>query len=276
MVNKDKMIDKTRQAIEALSPWFHNLHLPNGLQTRPDHPFGDFPAFKWRQIAPHVPEDLSGWRALDVGCNAGFYTFELARRGAHVTAIDVNEHYLDQAKWAAAEYGLSDRITFRQMQVYDLAHVDESYDLVWFMGVFYHLRYPMLGLDIVAQKVRRMLIFQTLSIPGREEYLNTDGHNFRDREVLREQGWPRMAFIEHSFSGDLSNWWIANHAGIKAMLRAAGMRLRHDLENEVYICEPDPNRPSAAATWDKHEYLSATGQPYVQRKTSTNGKGKRA
>ena len=32
--------------IAELGPWFHNLHLPDGRQTAPDHPLGDFPAFK--------------------------------------------------------------------------------------------------------------------------------------------------------------------------------------------------------------------------------------
>ena len=67
-------------------PWFHNLSLPDGaggtLHTAPDHPLGNFPRFKWDAIAPHVPDDLSGVNALDVGCNAGFYSLELARRGA--------------------------------------------------------------------------------------------------------------------------------------------------------------------------------------------------
>src|SRR3712207_6240902 len=119
--------------IERLGPWFHNLHLPDGTQTRPGHPLGDFPAVKWAQIAPHVPEDLTGWSVLDIGCNAGFYTFELAKRGAEVTAIDCDAHYLRQARWAAGRYGLADRVTFRQMQVYQLAHTPEQYDLVWFM-----------------------------------------------------------------------------------------------------------------------------------------------
>src|SRR5690606_7653325 len=84
-----------------LGPWFHNLHLPDGRQTAPGHPFGDFPAVKWRQVEPCIPRNLRGWRALDVGCNAGFYSFELARRGAEVTAIDVDRRYLQQARWAA-------------------------------------------------------------------------------------------------------------------------------------------------------------------------------
>jgi hypothetical protein len=61
---------------------------------------------------------------------------------------------------------LAQRITFKQMQVYDLARAEESYDLVWFMGVFYHLRYPFLALNIVAQKVRRLMIFQTAWTPS--------------------------------------------------------------------------------------------------------------
>src|SRR5918999_1831455 len=90
-------LSDVRQEIERLGPWFHNLHLPDGTQTAPDHFLGDFPAFKWRQLAACLPEDLSEWTALDIGCHAGFYSFELARRGAQVTGIDVDPHYLAQA-----------------------------------------------------------------------------------------------------------------------------------------------------------------------------------
>src|SRR5688500_8828241 len=55
--------------IAALGPWFHNLHLPDGSQTPPTHPFGDFPMFKWRHLAGAVPDDLRGWSVLDIGCN---------------------------------------------------------------------------------------------------------------------------------------------------------------------------------------------------------------
>ena len=104
--------DERAQEIAALGPWFHNLHLPDGSQTAPGHALGDFPAFKWREIAPHLPADLSGWTALDIGCNAGFYTFELAARGAHVTGIDVEPLFLRQAEWAAHEYDVTDRVNF--------------------------------------------------------------------------------------------------------------------------------------------------------------------
>src|SRR3954470_12141420 len=92
--------------IAALGPWFHNLHLPDGSQTAPAHPLGDFPSFKWREIAGLLPGDPAGWAALDIGCNAGYYAFQLAQRGAHVTGIDVEPLFLRQAEWAAREFGL--------------------------------------------------------------------------------------------------------------------------------------------------------------------------
>src|SRR5437764_1379578 len=212
--------------IESMGPWFHNLHLPDGSQTAPAHPLGDFPAFKWQEIAGYLDEDLTGWTALDIGCNAGYYTFELARRGAHVTGIDVEPIFLRQAEWAAGEYGLRDRVEFRRMQIYDLAQVEESFDLVLFMGVFYHLRYPLLGLDIVAEKVNRLMVFQTLTMPGNEVDDSTEvDRDINDRDAFRAAGWPKMAFIEHRFSGDPTNWWAPNHAGVEAMLRSSGLRI---------------------------------------------------
>ena len=258
--------------IGALGPWFHNLHLPDGAQTAPASPLGDFPAFKWREIAPHLPADLTGWTALDIGCNAGFYTFELARRGARVTGIDVEPLFLRQAAWAAGEFGLTSQVEFRRMQVYDLAHGGEQWDLVLFMGVFYHLRYPMLGLDTVAATVRRTMVFQTLTAPGLDVHPDTA----RDRGVLERDefaasGWPKLSFIEHRFAGDETNWWAPNHAAVEAMLRSSGMRVTAHPGHEIYVCEPD----GAALPWPRGrgraEHLSATGQPWREVDDAVRG-----
>jgi tRNA (mo5U34)-methyltransferase len=249
------------EEIASLGPWFHNLHLPDGSQTAPGHPLGDFPTFKWREIARYLPENLTGWTALDIGCNAGFYSFELAQRGAEVTGIDVEPLFLRQANWAATEFGLAQQVRFRNMQVYDLARVPEEYDLVLFMGVFYHLRYPMLGLDIVAEKVLRLMVFQTLTMPGVEVDESTVlDRDIDDREAFRAPGWPKMAFIEHRFSGDPTNWWAPNHAGAEAMLRSSGLKVTGRPGHEIYVCEPDPD----ADAWPRHKGLaelrSATGR----------------
>jgi tRNA (mo5U34)-methyltransferase len=245
--------------IASLAPWFHNLHLPDGTQTCPDHWLGDFPSYKWDQIATHLPSDLGGWSCLDIGCNAGFYCFELAKRGATVLGIDVDERYLRQARWAAGQFGVEDRVRFERMQVYDLAHRDERFDLVLFMGVLYHLRYPMLGLDIVCQKVNRLMVFQTLTMPGDDIKEDTHGHGFEDREVLTERGWPLMAFLEHHFAGDPTNWWAPNQAAVEAMLRSAGMKITAKPGHEIVFCEPNPAKPSCVATWNAAELRSAAG-----------------
>ena len=251
--------------IQRLGPWFHNLHLPDGTQTAPDHRLGDFPRYKWEVLQPHIPERLDGWTALDLGCNGGFYSFELARRGARVTAIDLDDHYLEQARWAAREYGLEETIDFRRMQVYDLAHMQERFDLVLFMGLFYHLRYPMLGLDLVASRTRRLLIFQTLTTPGLEVEPTIHDQPLDARESLTRPGWPRMAFIEHSFAGDPTNWWVPNHACVLAMLRSCGLVVTAPLPHEIYVCEPTGAGPEEGlGTLRSAELLAATGRPWQE------------
>jgi len=254
---------RTGEEVARLGPWFHNRHLPDGCQTAPDHTLGDFPRYKWRALAPHLPERLDGWSALDVGCNAGVYSFELARRGARVTGIDVDPHYLRQARWAARQFGVEDLVTFREMQVYDLAHEDERFDLVLFMGVFYHLRYPLLGLDIVTRRVGRLLVYQTLSLPGMEVHPDTSDRPIDDRAALDGPGWPRMAFIEHRFAGDPTNWWIPNHAAVQAMLRSSGMRVTAHLGHEIYLCVPAVHGSAGGAPYDyTAELRAATGRPW--------------
>ena len=221
-----------------LAPWFHNLHLPDGRQTAPDHPLGDFPSFKWAEMAPALPADLSGARALDIGCNAGFYSFELARRGAQVLAIDIDEHYLRQAHWAAGELGLAGRIELRQMGVYDLARLDGRFDVILFLGVLYHLRHPLLALDLVAERAAGTVVLQTLTAPGEEEVATPPDLPIDEREELRRPGWPAMAFIEHELAGDPTNWWAPTGACVEAMLRTSGLDVVERPGHEIYVCRP--------------------------------------
>ena len=230
--------NEIRDEIESLKPWFHNLHLPSGEQTAPDHWLGDFPTFKWKQIEPYIPHDLHGWRVLDIGCNAGYYSFQLAERGATVTAIDVSDHYLSQAKWAADLLGLSERIEFRHMQIYELARTPDEYDLVWFMGVLYHLRHPLLALDIVRRKTHRQMVLQTLTLPGRRIGPATNNLSWQDRNRMCDPDWPFMAFIEHRLASDPTNWWAANENCVEAMLRSSGFEVIGYPTHEVYLCKP--------------------------------------
>jgi tRNA (mo5U34)-methyltransferase len=235
--------------LRTLAPWFHNLHLPDGRQTAPDHPLGDFPAFKWEQIAPALPEDVRGMCALDIGCNAGFYSLALAQRGARVLAIDVDPHYLRQAQWARERFGIDrGRLTLAQMQVYDLARLRDTFDVVLFLGVLYHLRHPLLALDVVAEKVDGLLVLQTLTMPGEEvEPAPADLH-LDQRDRMLEPGWPKMAFIERRLEDDPTNWWAPNRACVDAMLRSSGLEPVASPGHEIVVARrrADQREPAAS------------------------------
>ena len=232
--------DHIAREIQSLAPWFHNLHLPSGHETAPDHPLGDFPRVKWWELQSALPRDLTGWQILDVGCNAGFYSFALARRGGTVLAIDVDEHYLRQARWAADQFGLADRIRFELRPVYDLARGGDHFDLVLFLGVLYHLRHPLLALDLLAERTRRLLVLQTLTIPseGGSDLRTPRNLAFEQRGRLQEPGWPKLAFLEHRFADDPTNWWAANDACVEAMLRSCGFVVVARPGYQLWVCRP--------------------------------------
>lgn len=101
--------------VRALGDWFHNLDL-SGIQTAPEHFLGDYPRIKWKRFEHAIARDLSGRTVLDIGCNAGFYSLEMKRRGAdRLVGIDFHERYFAQARLAAEVLGLE--IELRQMSV---------------------------------------------------------------------------------------------------------------------------------------------------------------
>jgi tRNA (mo5U34)-methyltransferase len=227
-----------RERIEALAPWFHNLQLGD-FSTAPDHFLGDYPAFKWQSFADAIPTDLTGWTVLDIGCNAGFYSLEMKRRGADlVVGTDSDERYLRQAALAAEVTGLP--LELHNMSVYDVARLRHRFDLVLFMGVLYHLRHPLLALDLIrTHAVKDMLVFQSLQRGGATIANVADDYSFDETAVFDEPGAPRMQFVEHRFAGDPTNWWIPNRSCTEAMLRSAGFRIEGRWGMDVYICRRD-------------------------------------
>ena len=227
--------EEIRERVHQLGPWFHNMEL-SGIPTAPDHFLGDYPRVKWQRFAGSVPANLAGKSVLDIGCNAGFYSLEMKRRGAaRVVGIDSDEAYLEQARFAAAVLGLE--IEFAELSVYDIAALKERFDLVLFMGVLYHLRYPLLALDRVREHVAGdLLVFQSMQRGCNQVEEIGDNHGFWNTEVFDQPGFPKLHFIEHSYAGDHTNWWVPNRACVEAMLRSAGFEIIGHPETEIYFC----------------------------------------
>ncbi len=239
----------TRRRIDELGPWFHNMHL-GGVWTAPKHFLGDYPNVKWQRFAHAVPTDLTGRTVLDIGCNGGFYAIEMKRRGAdRVVAMDADPQYLAQAEFAARMAGVA--LEFRCLSVYDVAKLGERFDVVLFMGVFYHLRHPLLALDLIHQHVADdLLIFQSMQRGSDEVEPVAPDYPFFATGKFDRPGYPKLHFIEENFAGDPTNWWVPNRAAVEALLRSAGFGVLERAEEEVFVCrkralEVGPDGPHA-------------------------------
>ncbi len=226
--------------IGELGEWFHNLDL-HGVRTAPHHFLGDFPNVKWKHIQTSIPQDLAGATVLDIGCNGGFYSIQMKQRGAgRVLGIDVDDRYLSQAQFAAQTLGLD--IEFEKRSVYDVDAIEGQFDFVFFMGVFYHLRYPLFALDKIIKKVGKSLIFQTM-IRGSELAKEVESnYHFWNKEIFSDPDFPQMYFIENRYADDPTNWWIPNRGAAEAMLRSSGLEIKDHPESETWICEPRTSR----------------------------------
>ena len=244
--------DPDREAIarrvRELGTWFHNLDL-GGVQTAPDHFLGDYPAVKWRRFAHALPQDLRGLTVLDIGCNAGFYAIEMKRRGAdRVVGVDHDPDYLEQARFAAGVSGVE--IEFRELSAYDVAALSERFDIVLFLGVLYHLRHPLLALDLIHEHVARdLLVFQSLQRGSPEVLPLAPDYAITEVEVFEQPGFPRLHFIEQSYSRDPTNWWLPNRACAEAMLRSAGFEITGHPEEEVFVCRWRPRPEGSQAVY---------------------------
>ncbi len=234
---KDERLLQRR--VDELGPWFHNMRLGN-VQTAPHHFLGDYPELKYKRFREALPADMKGLSVLDVGCNGGFYSLEMKRRGAaRVLGIDTDERYLRQARFAAEVTGLD--VNFKRLAVWDLGTLGERFDLVIFMGVLYHLRHPLLALDLIHEHVaRNMLLFQSMQRGSHEIAPVAEDYDFAEPAPFDEPGYPKMHFIEQRYSHDETNWWVPNRACTEAMLRSSGFAIESQPEEEVYLCRWQP------------------------------------
>jgi tRNA (mo5U34)-methyltransferase len=171
-------------------------------------------------------------------------------------AVDSDARYLAQARFAA-EVRNAD-IEFREMSVYELPSLGERFDLVLFMGVLYHLRHPLLALDILHEHVcGDLLIFQSMLRGSAELRSVKPDYSFSESDHFEDRAYPRMYFVEQKYAGDPTNWWIPNRACAEAMLRSAGFDIVAHPEEEVFICRRTAGEAARAmreqelAAWSK-------------------------
>jgi len=202
-------VEDIRRRIEELAPWYQNLELADGLWTkdldgRRDIYSGyDIPAPIWRVIERDLP-DITGFRVLDIGCNAGYMSFAVKRLGAgSVLGVDSNfgtlSSFIDQANFCREVLELD--VQFRVQSFFDV-EPEPQYDLVLFCGVLYHLENYATALEKVvslAAPGHGLIVLETaiepvtLTLPGTADYLGDSSTFFVPSvgvllELVRERG----------------------------------------------------------------------------------------
>jgi tRNA (mo5U34)-methyltransferase len=200
--------------------WFHDWPLVPGVRTGGVSPMLERASFF------QIPEDLRGKRVLDIGCAEGFFSFLAESRGAEVVAIDA---WPRQGFFLAHEV-LDSRVEFHHTSVYDLtAEKFGLFDIVFFFGIYYHLKHPLCALERIASLTREWALIESqIMVPPPPAAV-----------VQRRRLWPHPSterlelpsppegamsyFFEHDeLNGDPSNWWVPNIPCLLQTVRAAG------------------------------------------------------
>jgi tRNA (mo5U34)-methyltransferase len=213
--------------------WFHSIDLGGGIVTPG--------AFDTAAVLPRIgmPEDLTGRSVLDVGAWDGFFSFEAERRGAERVVATDSHAWREPGKegFELARRLRGSSVEDRDLDVMELApDTLGTFDLVLFLGVLYHMKEPLLGLERVAAVATGQLIVSTAV----------------DLVRLRR---PAVAFYPgREYGDDPTNWWGPNPAAVLAMLRSVGFR------RTVVFSRPFPSRLRSVARSVRHPTSSGTGR----------------
>lgn len=213
--------EEKQKLIQARS-WYHSIEIEPGLVTP-----GRLSQAQLQQMLRYInlPASLEGLSVLDIGAWDGFYSFEAEKRGAkRVVAYDLNP--VDYYGFDTARKLLNSKVEFVQGSVYDLSsQVHGTFDVVLFLGVFYHLRYPLLALDRIRQVAKQYMILETNCMDQR--LLLTNQAEMPLREIdsrLTEIPLYRFYRFDELMPGDFSNWFSPNRQAIQDALWSAGFR----------------------------------------------------
>jgi tRNA (mo5U34)-methyltransferase len=250
-VNREDLLD----GIRRLEPWFHCIELAPGVLTKTESVAGepaDHPRETWDIIKNCLPDDLSGKSVLDVGCNAGFYSVAAKRRNAgRVLGVDAMRREIMQADFVRRALGLE--IEFRPLSVYDLSVSSVGrFDVTLALGLIYHLKHLVLGLEKLAQVTKDTLIVETALLPKRSKLIGSASRQEYVvgglRRPLHTIGWienpPEVA--ESAY-----NWFLPSLDGAVALLKAVGFREVNVFavhgDRAVIVCrDPDTTVESGA------------------------------
>jgi tRNA (mo5U34)-methyltransferase len=200
--------------------WYHRIYLGNGIYTMPP----TFPDRVWALIKPTFPADLQGASMLDAGSNAGFFSILAKLRGAgRILGVESLDFFVDQAEYIRAIWQMD--IENRVMDAHDIGQIDETFDLVMFAGILYHLKNPLQVLEDIGKRCRDAVVVETEVIPEDPRNVIIARVGRRGQAQLTPTTKGFMKFYERDeLNEDGSNWWAPDTECLLGMLRVAGFK----------------------------------------------------
>jgi tRNA (mo5U34)-methyltransferase len=222
---KQKSRAEIEEEIRKLGWWYQYFRLPGGAWTGSGAQPSYQPEERWELIEPFVPKDLSGQTVLDVGGNAGYFSVQMKRRGAkHCVLVEPYVEFARQARFVAEAFNVKIDVRCEDIHTYCLT-TDKRFDYVLFLGLFYHLKYPVLVLDRLAEMTKQRMYFQCHLLEP-----DKDNQDFQ---------FPQLSFIEEVYNGDPTNWWIPGYSALEPLLRSAGLKVVSRPHGEILVAEPE-------------------------------------
>lgn len=175
-----------REKLGELGPWYHYIEFENGLNTTPGDRDQSLVFDLYRSL---LPADLTGKTVLDLGANAAGLSIEFAHRGAQVTAVESASRYCTQARFVVDHFNLADRIQVVHADVYSLVTWTETFDIVCYFGLSYHLRYPQLALDLLSHLCGDQLLCSSQTMTGDTFTMRNRAEGLPDSEYGNLHGW---------------------------------------------------------------------------------------
>lgn len=186
MASRQELLERMRT-----QRWVHCIDVGEGITTP-----GSWPK---KGQAPYMKVfddlDFKGKKVLDIGCLDGLWSFEAEARGAsEVYATDlVSQTHPPRDECFLTAHALREsNVTYvPDLSVFDVDRLGvKDFDIVLFMGVYYHLKDPVRAL---ARLRRVMREGGTIVVEG---------------QVTDAPGVQAEFFYNRYFGRDLSNWWI--------------------------------------------------------------------
>ena len=160
---------------------------------------------RWARFA--LPDDLRGKRVLDIGAWDGWFSFEAERHGASVIAVDC----IEMPNFLEAHRRLNSAVDYRIIDLYELPEAGlGKFDYVFFLGILYHVKHPLLALEIVCAFTEESAFVSSFT---------TDAHTWHEHA----DALPTLEFYEtDELGGSMDNWFGPSVSCVLALCRAAG------------------------------------------------------